>query len=278
AAGGILTELLGWRGIFLVQGPIGVLLLAAVGRGGAPAAAVSSRRPRVTPNLALLLLSGGLVAALFLLVLLLVTGRPMPPPAAGVVVSVLPVAALLSGRFVPSCTGLRVRIASGVVLVAGGLAALALLPRAGWAWTLVPQVLIGVGVGLALAALTEQALEGRGDVVHRGWAVPPPPTAPGPSPRGTPASSSACSSSRRSSRRRSSGTRTRRSGPGPRRCSTAAFLPWTSSASRRTCSARWTSRRAKASCPTSAPSSRTAPRTTSTGRSRRRARTRSIVR
>jgi predicted MFS family arabinose efflux permease len=171
AAGGILTELLGWRAIFLVQVPIGVLLLAAVGRGGAPAAAVSSRRPRVTPNLALLLLSGGLVAALFLLVLLLVTGWRMSPAAAGVVVSVLPVAALLSGRFVPSCTGLRVRIASGVVLVAGGLAALALLPRAGWAWTLVPQVLIGVGVGLALAALTEQALEGRGDVVHGGWTL-----------------------------------------------------------------------------------------------------------
>src|SRR5262249_32721867 len=128
--------------------------------------------PRITSNLALLLLSGGLVAALFLLVLLLVTGWEMSPAAAGLVVSTLPVAALFGGRLAPPSIGVAVRIASGVILVGGGLAALALLPHAGWEWTLVPQVLIGVGVGLAFAALTEQALGGRGDqVVHGGWTL-----------------------------------------------------------------------------------------------------------
>ena len=64
------------------------------------------------------------------------------------------------------------RTASGVVLVAGGLAGLALLPRAGWAWTIPPQILVGAGIGLALAALTERAVAGRAEqVVHGGWTL-----------------------------------------------------------------------------------------------------------
>jgi hypothetical protein len=47
-----------------------------------------------------------------------------------------------------------------------------LLPRAGWAWTLAPQVLVGAGIGLAFVALTERALAGRaGQVVHGGWTL-----------------------------------------------------------------------------------------------------------
>jgi predicted MFS family arabinose efflux permease len=172
AIGGILTDLLGWRSIFLAQVPIALLLLAAVQREGRRAVTPSRTRPRLTSNAALLLLSGGLVAALFLLVLLLVTGWRMSPAAAGLVVSVLPVAALVAGRVVPRTVGTRVRIATGIVLVGGGLGALALLPRSGWEWTLVPQVFIGIGVGIALASLTEQALAGAGDsVLHGGWTL-----------------------------------------------------------------------------------------------------------
>jgi MFS family permease len=171
AAGGILTEALGWESIFLVQVPLAFALLAAVRREHAPAVG-SVGRPRITANLALLLLSGGLVAALFLLVLLLVTGWRMSPAAAGLVVSVLPLAALVGGKVVPGAVGVGTRVATGVVLVGGGLASLALLPRAGWVWTLAPQVLLGVGVGLALVALTERALGGSGDaVVHAGWTL-----------------------------------------------------------------------------------------------------------
>ena len=48
----------------------------------------------MTANLALLLVSGGLVAALFLIVLLLVDGWGMSPAAAGLVVTVMPLAAI----------------------------------------------------------------------------------------------------------------------------------------------------------------------------------------
>jgi hypothetical protein len=64
------------------------------------------------------------------------------------------------------------RIAAGVILVAGGLTALAVLPEAGWGWTVPPQILVGVGIGFALGALTERAVAGRSEqVVHGGWTL-----------------------------------------------------------------------------------------------------------
>ena len=110
------------------------------------------------------------MGALFLLVLLLVEGWGMSPAAAGVAVTVTPLAALLAGRLERRSLGFG--IASGVVLVAGGLAALAFLPRAGWAWTIAPQLLLGAGIGIAVPALTQAALRGRDDkVVHGGWTL-----------------------------------------------------------------------------------------------------------
>jgi hypothetical protein len=56
--------------------------------------------------------------------------------------------------------------------VAGGLVALGLLPRAEIGWTIAPQVLIGLGLGLALAALTEEALRDRAPLaLHGGWTI-----------------------------------------------------------------------------------------------------------
>jgi hypothetical protein len=64
------------------------------------------------------------------------------------------------------------RIAAGVILVAGGLTALVVLPEAGWGWTIPPQILVGIGIGLALGALTERAVAGRSEqVVHGGWTL-----------------------------------------------------------------------------------------------------------
>jgi MFS family permease len=172
AAGGVLTETLGWESIFLVQVPLALLPLAALRRAHARRLPAPAGRPRIAPNAALLLLSGGLVAALFLLVLLLVDGWRMSPAAAGVVVTVMPLAAIAAGRFAPHGVGVAMRTASGVVLVAGGLASLAVLPHAGWWWTIAPQILVGAGVGLALAALTERAVAGRSEqVVHGGWTL-----------------------------------------------------------------------------------------------------------
>ena len=80
AAGGILTETLGWESIFLVQAPLALVTLLGV-RGLRVSPIVEpAGRPSVPANAALLLLSGALTAALFLLVLLLVDGWRMPPP------------------------------------------------------------------------------------------------------------------------------------------------------------------------------------------------------
>ena len=172
ALGGILTELLGWEWIFLVQVPLVLVPLLAVRAIAPRPLPAPAGRPHLSANAALLLLSGGLVAALFLLVVLLVTGWGMSPAAAGLVVTVLPLAAIAAARLSPRSVGLGMRTASGVILVAGGLAGLAFLPRAGWGWTLAPQVLVGAGIGLALAALTERAVAGRAQqVVHGGWTL-----------------------------------------------------------------------------------------------------------
>jgi MFS family permease len=170
--GGVLTELLGWESIFLVQVPLVLVSLAAFRGVEARPLPASAGRPHLSANAALLLLSGGLVAALFLLVVLLVTGWGMSPAAAGLVVTAMPLAAIAAARLSPRSVGVGMRIASGVILVAGGLTALAVLPRAGWGWTLAPQLLVGAGIGLALAALTERAVAGRAQqVVHGGWTL-----------------------------------------------------------------------------------------------------------
>ena len=172
AAGGILTETLGWESIFLVQAPLSVVTLAVVWRLRARPLVEPAGRPSVPANAALLLLSGALTAALFLLVLLLVDGWRMPPAAAGVVVTVMPVAALATGGLAARVGDSATRAAAGVILVAGGLAALGVLPGSAWWWTVLPQVLVGAGLGLALSALTERALHGRSpQAVHGGWTI-----------------------------------------------------------------------------------------------------------
>jgi hypothetical protein len=118
------------------------------------------------------MVSAAIAGALFLLVLLLIEGWQLQPIGAAIVVSVMPVAALAGariGRWVPDA---RARAAAGAILVAGGLAALALLPHAEVALTVPPQILIGVGLALVLSALTETALAGRApQAIHGGWTI-----------------------------------------------------------------------------------------------------------
>ena len=172
AAGGILTQLLGWESIFLVQVPLALALLVAVRGVTGRSVRTPAGRPSLTANSALLLVAGGLVAALFLVVLLLVDGWGMSPAAAGVVVTAIPLVAIVVGRVRPSALGPVQGIACGVILLAGGLAALALMPRAGWGWTIPPQILVGAGLGLTVGGLTEHALRNRPDqVVHGGWTI-----------------------------------------------------------------------------------------------------------
>ena len=172
AVGGILTQLLGWESIFLGQVPVALVLLLALRGVRARPVQAPAGRPSIPANAALLLVAGGLVAALFLVVLLLVDGWGMSPAAAGIVVTVMPLTAIVVRRLRPSSLGTVQGVACGVILLAGGLTALALMPRAGWGWTIPPQILVGAGLGLTVAGLTELALHGRADqVVHGGWTL-----------------------------------------------------------------------------------------------------------
>jgi hypothetical protein len=84
----------------------------------------------------------------------------------------MPLAAIAAARFGGRITPLWSRAASGVILIAGGLAALGWLPHSGAEWTILPQLAVGAGLGLALSALTERALAGRSEqAVHGGWTI-----------------------------------------------------------------------------------------------------------
>jgi MFS family permease len=180
AVGGLLTELVSWQSIFLIQVP--AALAAAV-----PILAVAKHematgiiepelrrtgKPHLWANLALAMVSAAIAAALFLLVLLLIEGWRLTPIGAAIVVTVMPLAALAGSRLGGLVTSARARAAAGAILVSGGLGGLALLPSAEVALTVPPQVLVGVGLSLVLSALTETALGGRApQAIHGGWTI-----------------------------------------------------------------------------------------------------------
>jgi MFS family permease len=168
ALGGLLTELFDWRAIFIAQAPVALAAGPALLRSREPPPGAAAERPTgafrersprdVLAAGALALLSGALTAVVFLLVLLLISGWSLEPLAAAAAVSVLPVAAL-AGSFLraPAAT----RAVAGCVLVAGGIACLALLPQASALWTVAPQLLAGVGMGMAFPALAGELLPER---------------------------------------------------------------------------------------------------------------------
>ncbi len=176
ALGGLLTQTISWEAIFLVQVPLAIAALLAV-PAGTPGTALEPSpvrvdRPHIAANLALGLLSASLTAALFLIVLLLINGWGHTPLTAAAVVSLMPISSLIAYRVLPSRGDPRVRAACGSILVAGGLLALSVLPGADWVWLIVPQILIGAGLALALGALTEDALAGRSPIaIHGGWTI-----------------------------------------------------------------------------------------------------------
>jgi len=180
AVGGLLTELVSWQSIFLLQVPValaaGVPILA-VARHEAATGIIEREvrgpgRPHISANLALAMVSAAIAAALFLLVLLLIEGWRLSPIGAAIVVSAMPLAAVLGARLEGTVPSARARAAAGAILVSGGLGGLALLPRAEVALTLPPQILVGIGLALVLSALTETALAGKApQAIHGGWTI-----------------------------------------------------------------------------------------------------------
>jgi MFS family permease len=180
AVGGLLTELVSWQSIFLLQVPVAIAAavpILAVAKHEAATGIVATElrrtgRPHAMANLALAMVSAAIAAALFLLVLLLIEGWRLTPIGAAIVVSVMPLSALAGSRLRPLVPSARARAAAGAILVSGGLAGLALLPHAEVALTVPPQVLVGVGLALVLSALTETALHGRApQAIHGGWTI-----------------------------------------------------------------------------------------------------------
>jgi MFS family permease len=173
-AGGLLTQAISWQAIFIVQVPFAVLAVPAalavrVDRMPAP----DRHRPAIRANLTLALMSAALTAALFLLVLLLVEGWGRSPATAAITVSVVPVAALTARPLVRLVhPPAAVEIAVGCFLVAGGLVGLAIPPSSHLAWTIAPQALVGLGLGLTVDRLTSQAMEMRlPRARHAGWTI-----------------------------------------------------------------------------------------------------------
>lgn len=180
AIGGILTELVSWQSIFLLQVPVALAAavpILGVARHEAATGIIEPElrrtgRPHLWANLALAMVSAAIAAALFLLVLLLIEGWRLSPIGAAIVVSVMPLCALLGSRLDPLVPSARARAVAGAILVSGGLAALGLLPHARVVLTIPPQALVGVGLALVLSALTETALAGRApQAIHGGWTI-----------------------------------------------------------------------------------------------------------
>ena len=180
AIGGILTELVSWQSIFLLQVPVAIAAavpILAVAKHEAATGVIEPElrdtgRPHVLANLALAMVSAAIAAALFLLVLLLIEGWRLTPIGAAIVVSVMPLSALAGSRLGPLVPSARARAAAGAILVSGGLAGLAFLPKAEVVLTMPPQILVGVGLSLVLSALTETALGGRApQAIHGGWTI-----------------------------------------------------------------------------------------------------------
>jgi MFS family permease len=174
AIGGALTQAFSWSAIFFAQVPVALAgaFACSASIGGAAESAYRSREAEAAESAlsaqptalrwraitALALLSAALTGVLFLLVLVIVAGWSYEPLAGAAVLTVLPVAAIAGMR---TRGDARLRAAAGSLLVAGGVAALAPIVTASAWWAIAPELAAGVGMGMALPALSESLLPER---------------------------------------------------------------------------------------------------------------------
>jgi MFS family permease len=166
AVGGALTQLFDWRAIFIAQIPVALAGAVACVREPEPVLQIpppgARSQLKLAPATALACVSAALTGVLLLLVLLLVAGWNIEPLAAAAVVTALPAGAVLGARVGRGGrVGAATRAAAGCCLVGGGVLALAWLPDAAAWWTIPPQLLAGVGMGMSLPALGGELLPER---------------------------------------------------------------------------------------------------------------------
>jgi MFS family permease len=171
AVGGLLTEALDWRAIFAFQAPVALAALVAGWRAARDAGPPEPAGGRVDlrANAALALISGSLVGALFLVVILVIEVWGLSPASAALLVSVLPATTLAAGPLARGAA-LGTSAAAGAILVAGGLAGVALLPERSVVWLGIALALVGAGLGVAGERLSEAALQS-GSIEPAAWSV-----------------------------------------------------------------------------------------------------------
>ena len=166
--GGVLTQLFDWRAIFVVQAPVAAVALLATRGTTAPVEAPRRRtRGALAADAALGLVFAALVGALFLAVLLVITVWGLKPITGALVVSALP-AATLGARPLGRGLSMPLAVGGGAVLLAAGLASLALLPRVSNALVALSLAFCGLGIGLAVPVLTRASLDAEAGLVRSG--------------------------------------------------------------------------------------------------------------
>ena len=148
ALGGLVTQLIDWRAIFVAQVPFAVAAL------GVLAVAPRIERPRrwalpAARDVAHVLVAAALAGALFLTVILLVNGWSLTPLEAAALLTLVPAAGLAAAlallRF-----GARLTSVLGIAGIAAGLIVLGLLSGESLPLTGLAIAAIGAGTGLAL--------------------------------------------------------------------------------------------------------------------------------
>jgi predicted MFS family arabinose efflux permease len=175
ALGGALTQAFDWRAIFVAQVPLAAAAFAATARAPAPprdevAGPDRERARRWVSGVALALVSAALVGALFLAVVLMIDGWGHEPLVAAAIVSALPLGALLAEPLARWSTPL-VAVCGGILLVAGSLLAMALLPEPSLAMLGTALGLCGLGLGLSLPSLAGASLRGPSLAAAGTWSV-----------------------------------------------------------------------------------------------------------